>query len=412
MLANTARPSSVASAAAEAVAAGAVRLAGVSETPAPSPIRPDRAGQLHRWSVSTLTGFALGARSQSLASAIRAAIDAMNESHRLLMVHSKAASTEKELRERGASEAEQDAAGRAEEETDEAWTRHRRDVLQPSADRVAAAPVTDIEDALMRAEAVGHIAGTLDPEAKDGIPDCEEDLRQMYTTLREGIHEIAARRIENEEGPDVCHKSHYDRVNDDLNRACAEEDDHNSGRIVLDPAAREELEERLKRGYTEKDRLANLVLARKPSDLTELLLLLEVMADYGSGRDLGTYACRDRGATANGECAEPLTVEILRNAGPGEDRALAILGKAIARLRDLHMPSDWRDLWVSLKRMHPNARDAAWRAYDLEMDARAFRGVQLHGRPDEHLPILTFEKGPERFVTIGPIEGFDWRPVK
>lgn len=372
-----------------------------------------RAQTVHDGGMARLSTAALCARSPSLSAALREAMDAKAENHRLSVETSKAEWILKGLEQTGAVGPEVEAADAIVSETDAAWHADLKDVLEVAANKVAIAPVADLDDVLIRAAAYPHIIGTTDPANATGLPDCEEDLVAMYHALRDGIIEISQRDKVGPDDLEVVSPSRYRETIDRLHELCQQDEAVSAGKVVMDPPAQEELQEALTDFYARKDRQADLILAWPATDLSELLLQFEVICDLAFDVDVSTYAVRDGVIGADPVIGGPVLTTAQLNLDGSKRRSLAFFAANLADMRDRQMPTDWRKLWDSVQHLHPNSRDAARRAYDAHLPAAGLRNIQLDGRSNNHLPVFTFEDKYHRpgFVTVGPNAAHDWSPV-
>lgn len=372
-----------------------------------------RPQSIHDGGIGRLMEGALCARSPSLAEAIREAMEVKAENHRLNVEHSKATWLLDQVKASATTNVEAEAIAVAEDQAGRAWEKHLKDDLEVAANKVLIAPVADLDDILIRSDAYQHVMGVADPSIPMSLPDCEEDLRAMYEAMRDGVVEVIQRDKVRDHDADVIGPTTYRATQDRLNELCRQEDDANEGLVIFDQAAKDELQEALSAGYAEKDRQGNIILSGPATDLSELLLQFEVICDLAFNLDVSTYAVRDR---VIGDDAAvgfvPLTTAQM-NLDGADRRSLAFFAASLAHMRDRQMPTDWRRLWDSVQHLHPNSRDAARRAYDAHLPASGLKSIQLHGRPDDKLPVFTFEDKRHRpgFVTVGPDAAHDWSPV-
>lgn len=409
MLAGTETRPSVTSQADPAVAAENATRALRATDPLAGWSFGQRSQSVHEGGTARLLEAALSARSPSLAKAIREAMEVKAENHRLNVEHSKTCWLLDQTRASTATDTEAEAIAIAEGEAGQAWERHLKDSLEVAANKVLIAPVADLDDVLIRSNAYQHVMGVADPALPNCLPDCEEDLRAMYEAMRDGVVEIIQRDyVKGQNALDSIDPTQYRDINDRLDALCDQEEAAKEGRVFLDDAAMEELQEALTAGYAEKDRQADIILAGPAKNLSDLLLQFEVVCDLAFCLDVSTYAVRDK---AVGDV--PMTTGQM-NLDGAQRRSLAHFAASLAHMRDRQMPTDWRMLWDSVQHLHPNSRDAARRAYDAHLPAAGLKSIQLDGRPDHKLPVFTFEDRHHRpgFVTVGPDAAHDWSPVK
>lgn len=351
--------------------------------------------------MSALATHQMCVRSSALARLIGEAIELKKAEQSAADEHTLLQVVEATLKQEGGTPDEVAAAGEAEYAADKNYMAARAEV-EAAAARVANGPFADVGDALIRADAYARLVGT----QEDGEPDCDKDVVALRNSYRSALQEMD--RLSKIDGDDA-----FDEGESRLRAVEAKLDVLNRhwekkwGQVVTipkdaDPDLRRELDE----AYAERDAARSLMYAGTPRDIGQLLSLMEIAFDHIGLVDVGSYEARDRNAGA-----EPLDAsKMWRNEDDAHSRALALIARHAARLRDQAMPADWRDLMASVS-LIPNGRDAVRRAFEKGMDADCLKSIQLRGHPTNQLPILIFDQ-PDGTYWIRPDAAFKGEAVQ
>lgn len=267
-----------------------------------------------------------------------------------------------------------------------------------AAEQVLLAPADGYDDILYRAEAYLCLIGTtMSPEA--GSDDPEIELAAMRS-IKEAVEERACyRAISEDAGADFGNFTRAERA---LNEALADAEGlaeavRNGGQV--DKGLAEEAERKITRLDAEHRSAATMALFCEPENLSDLIIHLGIIVAAITGADVTTYAARDHHIKAKAP-----TFDALQARDPGAIRAaFALLGSAIATMRDRELPSDWREFWQSTRLVHPNARDALWTAYNAAVDPKKLQRIRLTGLPAHLLPELVFADS-DQMVVVHPNE--------
>lgn len=351
--------------------------------------------QAHAAELERLTTLRLCARSPALARAIAQAVEVKQVAYQKGREHDRA----EVLVQRLGSDADPavvEAARATEIETDMAYQEALRQ-LDVAAALVANAPVGGLTDVMDRADAFAHVIGGL---GKDGLPASDEDVEKLLGTYRTAVEEMYERGRVDHEDTFAAGLARYRTAEAKLSVLNQRWDDRFGTVVIVPKDAAPDLRRELAEVNAERDQARTLMFAGTPQDVGDLLALMEIAFDHIGSVDVGSYEMRDRIIGA-----EPVEErDMWQNDRQAHRRALALIARHAARLRDQSMPSDWRDLMETMSRI-PNGRDAAWRAYDLGMDTANLTNIQLIGHPADQLPILMFQQ-PDGTHWIRPDAAF------
>lgn len=267
-----------------------------------------------------------------------------------------------------------------------------------AAEQVLLAPADGYDDILYRSEAYLCLIGTtMSPEA--GSDDPEIELAAMRS-IKEAVEERATYRpISEDAGAEFGNFTRAERA---LNEALADAESltevvRKGGQI--DKGLAEEAERKITRLDIEHRAAATKALFCEPENLGDLIIHLGIIVDAITGADVTTYGARDHHIKAKSP-----TFDALRARDPDAIRAaFALLGSAIATIRDRDLPTDWRELWQSTHLVHPNARDALWTAYNAGVNPQTLQRIRLTGLPAHLVPELVFADS-DKMVVVHPHE--------
>jgi len=319
--------------------------------------KPGHTQARHEAEMDRLSLHRMSVHSEALRAAIDAAIPVKQRAYELGRVHAKA----QDASFAAAVGPEKEAASRAEAEAEDAWRNMLRQ-LDAVALTVAHAPFSDLDDVVARAEAFAELVG----RAGDGdTPNAEEDHVLMLASYRAAVMEMIERQPSRGDWDDAAAglRGIEERI---------EALEATTNVVALEKA------------WADRDDAITDLFSMQPPHLDGVLLMIDLIRDVGH---LGRRAYGDR-AEAIG--VDQITVQSLRRGGEEVKRALALVGQHVARLRDLEMPRDWRQVMRDLGNWHPGSKDAVRHAFDLGMHKPNLVSVQIAGRPGHELPILHF----------------------
>lgn len=242
---------------------------------------------------------------------------------------------------------------------------------------VGEAPFDGYGDLLIRADALTVLTGV------DGEP-AEEDARASLASLRNGVSDLDACRVEDPEGAVAGLMLSYRKAASDLRVA-----------HCYDP---NQAEASMAAALLEMHRAVEASARARASDLNELLFKAVGLGRL-MGIDVSSYAVRDDLMTRSA-------------GGVVFHQMVASIAADIAALRDAQLPADWREALTTIGGAHPNGRDAVISAYGKSMHLGDLTNIQVNGQSTDQLPILSFANGEDEFFTVGPQDGYVWRPVR
>lgn len=366
-----------------------------------------RMRDLHEKQIAGLRQIELCCRSEALRAAVHAAMGVKSAEYEKSVAHCRFQEVWASLK--GHDQRVADAAHQEIAPHEAAWMQAWGEVKNAAA-AVLNAPAEGPHDFIDRARAYLFLVGdfVIDGEPTSSLEDDTIDaLRSFQLEIERQIHE----RPDSEAFHDaeIAYRNH-DR---DLNQT-GEEVDRLAECIgrggLVEAHVLKAADRRHEKLVNERHAVADRLLAEEPTDLAGLLTFMEVIFDRGFQIDTGSYAARAQ-RIAEG----PVTCEAMQTY-EGQRRALALIAKHVATLRERELPSDWRALMApggGMRGMHPNAADAIMTAYQThQLDPATITNVQLSGAPERDLPVLTFQDGPSKFWNVGPRAAFEWKPVK
>lgn len=356
---------------------------------------PEHVTRTHQREMDRLTSLRLCARSQGLACAIHEAMPVKVATFQAGQAHGRAETLLSYLPD-NTPHVILEAVRAVEAEMDMGFQEGLRR-LDVAAAAVAQAPVGGLSDIMDRADAFVQVLGNAD---SDGLPETVEDVAILHGSYRAAIEDLYDRgRVGDDDtfAEGECRLRKVEGRLTYLNRLW----DEKWGSVALVPkGADPDLKKQIDAAYAERDAARTLMYAGTPRDVGELLALMEIAFDHVGGVDVTSYEVRDRVIGT-----EPVEErDMWLDERQSHRRALALIARHAARLRDQTMPKDWRDLMETMART-PNGRDAVWRAYDKGMDAANLKNIQLTGRPADQLPVLMFEQRDGTYW-IGPDAAF------
>lgn len=319
--------------------------------------KPSHTQARHEAEMDRLSLHRMSVHSEALRAAIDAAIPVKQRAYELGKAHAKA----QDASFAAADGPEKEAASQAEAEAEDAWRNMLRQ-LDAVALTVAHAPFSDLDDVVARAEAFAELVGRV---GDSDTPNAEEDHVLMLASYRAAVMEMIERQPSRGDWDDAVAglRGIEERI---------EALEATTNVVALEKA------------WADRDDAITDLFSMQPPHLDGVLLMIDLIRDVGH---LGRRAYGDR-AEAIG--VDQITVQSLRRGGEEVKRALALVGQHVARLRDLEMPRDWRQVMRDLGNWHPGSKDAVRHAFDLGMHKPNLESVQLAGRPEHELPVLHF----------------------
>lgn len=320
--------------------------------------KPSHTQARHEAEMHRLSRHSMSVHSEALRAAIEAAIPVKQRAYELGKVHEKAGRAFFAA----APGPEQEAARQAEMAAEAEWLNMRRQ-LDVAALAVAHAPFSDLEDVVARAEAFAELVGRA---GDNDAPDADEDRVLMLASYRAAVLEMIERQPSRGDWDDAV--AGLRGIEERIGALEA------TTNVVA-----------LEKAWAGRDDAITDLFSMQPPHLDGLLLMLDLVREL---RFLGhrTYASR---ADAIGD--EQVTARTLRDkSDEGLAQGLALIAQHAARLRDLEMPRDWRQVMRDLGNWHPGSKDAVRHAFDLGMHKPNLESVQLAGRPEHELPVLHF----------------------
>lgn len=320
--------------------------------------KPGHTQARHEAEMDRLSLHRMSVHSEALRAAIDAAIPVKQRAYELGKAHAKA----QDASFAAAVGPEKEAASQAEAEAEDAWRNMLRQ-LDAVALTVAHAPFSDLDDVVARAEAFAELVGRV---GDSDTPNAEEDHVLMLASYRAAVMEMIERQPSRGDWDDAV--AGLRGIEERIEALEA------TTNVVA-----------LERAWADRDDAITDLFSMQPPHLDGVLLMIDLIRDVGH---LGRRAYGDR-AEAIG--VDQITVQSLRRGGDEEvKRALALVGQHVARLRDLEMPRDWRQVMRDLGNWHPGSKDAVRHAFDLGMHKPNLESVLLAGRPEHELPVLHF----------------------
>lgn len=384
---------------AEALAARAVAQAAMPQAAAVT-----RSARHHTQEMEALSLHRMSVRSEALRAAIADAIKIKADAYEREVIDNAAQDAEIALC-RGTVDpdpAAVEAAKALSARTNDEWMAWRRKV-DAAAKAVLGAPFADLNDVLARADAAAQVIGSA---ASDGLPGTDEDREVILLSYRAAILEMLGRNSDRE--PWDAAVADYQHVQRQL-EAVNFEFSHRFGDRSLDDCEVEDprLIGRLRTLYDQRDAAREAIYAGTPADLDGLLVLMEIVFEHVGPVDVSTYALRQRWA----DKGAPTEMEMISDEDDAHRRALALLAKHTARLRDLEKPRDWRDAMETFRLVHQNGMDALHLACEKGMHWDDLQCIQLQGQPRDKLPILLFAND-EGQHWVRPDGAFRHEPVR
>jgi len=320
--------------------------------------KPSHTQARHDAEMERLSRHSMSVHSEALRAAIEAAIPVKQRAFELAQVHEKAGRAFFAA----APGPEQEAAHQAEATAEAEWQKMRGQ-LDVAALAVAHAPFSDLQDVVARAEAFAELVGRA---GDNDAPDFDEDRLLMLASYRGAVLEMIERQPSRGDWDDAV--AGLRGIEERIGALEA------TTNVVA-----------LEKAWADRDDAITDLFCMQPPHLDGVLLMIDLIRDVGR---LGRRAYADR-AEAIG--VDQITVQSLRRGGDEEvKRALALVGQHLARLRDLEMPRDWRQVMRDLGNWHPGSKDAVRHAFDLGMHKPNLVSVQIANRPEHELPVLHF----------------------
>jgi|GEM_PF-3597080 len=383
----------------------AVDAAGKADLEAALAYQPSvKSETIYNAQMDRLSTILLCIRSEALRTAISAAVDVKREERDQRVAHGRLEAVSVALaRSMPGSPLLPNAEAQA-AKADEAWL-SAWEQLSDAGTAVLGAPTDGFDDILFRSEAYLCLLG----DRMEPTPDSDsvETMLEAMTAVHTAVKDLAERRPEDEDAG--CGYGFFRRRSQNLVFALRESERLSdvvaAGGVVEDHVLQSAEAAVAKADMLERE-AANKILANEPEDLRGLLTLFDIVIDAVFQLDVSTYAARARGMPKG-----PLTIEALRSNDYDTVRqAMTVIASRIASLADLHLPSDYKDLWDSTWAI-PNAHDAVMVAYEAGLDPAELTNIQLVGRPDHQLPVLHFNSsdGP---VMVDPEQARVWKPVQ
>ena len=363
--------------------AASIAASAVAQADAACPQAVPRSARLHAQEMEALGLHRMTVRSEALRAAIVDGMKVKVDAYERELIDNAAQDAEIALCREGGdpNPASVEAAKALSARTNAEWMAWRIK-LQAAADAVLEAPFASLNDVLARADAAAHLIGSV---ANDGLPDTDEDREVILLSYRSAILEMLGRNSDRE--PWDVAVAEYRHVQRQL-EGCNFEFSHRFGDRTLDDCEAEDprLIGRLRTLYDQRDAAREAIYAGTPADLDGLLVLMEIVFEHVGPIDVSTYALRQRWA----DQGAPTEMEMISDEDDAHRRALALLAKHTARLRDLEKPRDWREAMDTFRFVHPNGKDVMHLACEKGMHWDDLQCIQLQGQPRDKLPVLLF----------------------